>query len=57
MPVLPRWRYMTPQAQRSSRRVGITAAVLIVGLVLKLPLQWIVIGLAIWWLWGALRRR
>jgi len=57
MPLLPRWRYMTPKAQRSARRLGISAGVLVLGLILNVPLLWLVIGLAAWWLWSGMQRR
>ena len=57
MPLLPRWRYMTPKAQRSTRRLGISAGVLVLGLILKIPLTWLVIGLIVWWIWSAVQRR
>ena len=57
MPLLPRWRYMTPKAQRSARRLGISAGVLVLGLILNVPLLWLLIGLAAWWLWSGLQRR
>ena len=57
MPLLPRWRYMTPKAQRSARRLGISAGVLVLGLILKVSFTWLVIGLVIWWVWSSVQRR
>ena len=48
---------MTPKAQRSARRLGISAGVLVLGLILKVPFTWLVIGLVIWWLWSSVQRR
>ena len=56
MPLLPRWRYMTPNSQRSARRLGISVGVLLIGLLLKLPLTWVLVGLMVWWLWIGLKR-
>ena len=42
---------------RSARRLGISAGVLVLGLILNVPLLWLLIGLAAWWLWSSLQRR
>ena len=52
MPLIPRWRYMTPQARQQTRRLAIGIGVLVLLLVLKLPLPWLLLAGAAWWLWG-----
>ena len=57
MPLLPRWRYMTPEAKALSRKVGISAAVVLLGLVLlRSLLPWMILALIIWWVLSAMRR-
>ena len=56
MPLIPRWRYMTPQAGQETRRLAICIGVLVLLLVLKLPLPWLLLAGAAWWLWGRLQR-
>ena len=41
MPLIPRWRYMTPQARQQTRRLALGIGVLVLLLVLKLPLPWL----------------
>jgi len=57
MPLVPRWRYMTPEAKDLTRKVGISAAVLVLGLVLlRSLLPWMILALLIWWVLSAIRR-
>ena len=56
MPLIPRWRYMTPQALQQTRRTAIGTGILVLVLLLKLPLPWILLAAAAWWLWGRLQR-
>ena len=56
MPLIPRWRYMTTQARQQTRRLAIGSGVLVLLLVLKLPLPWLLLASAAWWLWGRLQR-
>ena len=57
MPLVPRWRYMTPEAKALTRKVGISAAVLVLGLVLlRSLLPWMILALLIWWVLSAIRR-
>ena len=57
MPLVPRWRYMTPEAKALTRKVGISAAVLVLGLVLlRSLLPWTILALIIWWVLSAIRR-
>ncbi len=57
MPLLPRWRFMTPEAKALTRKVGISAAVVLLGMVLlRSLLPWLILALIIWWVIGATRR-
>ena len=57
MPLLPRWRFMTPEAKALTRKVGISAAVVLLGLVLlRSLLPWMILALIIWWVLSAMRR-
>ena len=56
MPLIPRWRYMTPQARQHTRRTAIGAGILVLVILLKLPLPWVLLAGAGWWLWGRLQR-
>jgi len=56
MPLIPRWRYMTPQARQQTRRMAIGAGILVLVILLKLPLPWVLLARAGWWLWGQLQR-
>ena len=54
MPLIPRWRYMTPQAKATTGRMAISAAVLVLGFILiRSLLPVLVLGLVIWWIWRA----
>ena len=58
MPLLPRWRYMTPEAKALTRTVGISAAVVLFGLVLlRTLLPWMILALIIWWVLSAMNRQ
>jgi hypothetical protein len=57
MPLLPRWRYMTPEAKALSRRVAVSGGLILVALLLFRGLiPWLLLGLAAWWIWRALSR-
>lgn len=57
MPLLPRWRFMTDEAKALTRRTAVSAAViLVVLLVFRALVPWALLGLAIWWIWKALRK-
>jgi hypothetical protein len=57
MALVPRWRYMTDDAKALTRRSAISAAVVLVALLLfRGLLPWIVLGLLAWWIWKAINR-
>ena len=56
MALIPRWRYMTPQARQQTRNAGITIGIVVLALALRIPLVWWLLALAAWWLWGRLQR-
>jgi hypothetical protein len=57
MPLLPRWRFMTDEAKALTKRTAVSAAVvLLVLLVFRALLPWVVLTLVAWWIWKAVRR-
>ena len=57
MALIPRWRYMTPEAKATVRQTAVSVGCIVVGLLLlRALLPWIVLGLIGWWLWGMLMR-
>jgi len=47
MPLLPRWRYMTPEAKALTRRLAVSGGVLLVALlVFRSLIPWLLLGLA-----------
>ena len=57
MPLLPRWRFMTDEAKALTKRTAVSAAVvLVVLLVFRALLPWVVLGVIGWWIWKAISR-
>ena len=57
MALVPRWRYMTDDAKSLTRRSAVSAAVvLVVMLLFRGLLPWVALGLAGWWIWKAINR-
>ena len=57
MPLLPRWRFMTDEAKALTKRTAVSAAVVLVVLLLLRPLfVWVVLGVIGWWIWKAISR-
>jgi hypothetical protein len=57
MALVPRWRYMTDDAKAITRRGVVSAAVVLVVLLLfRGLLPWVALGLAGWWIWKAIHR-
>lgn len=57
MALVPRWRYMTDDAKALARRSAVSAAVVLVALLLfRGLLPWVALGLAAWWIWKAINR-
>lgn len=57
MALVPRWRYMTDDAKALARRSAVSAAVVLVALLLfRGLLPWVALGLAAWWIWKAVNR-
>ncbi|MCS5691088.1 hypothetical protein NZK33_03700 [Cyanobium sp. FGCU-6] len=57
MALIPRWRYMTDDAKALTRRTAVSAAVvLLVLLLFRGLLPWVLVGLAAWWIWKTLSR-
>ena len=57
MPLLPRWRFMTDEAKAITKRVAVSAVVIVVALVLlRALLPWVVLGVIAWWAWKAISK-
>ena len=56
MALIPRCRYMTPQARQQTRNAGITIGIVVLVLALRIPVAWLVLAMVAWWVWGRLRR-
>jgi hypothetical protein len=57
MPLLPRWRFMTPEAKALTRRLAVSAGVILLALLLVRSLiPWLLLGLAAWWIWRVVSR-
>ena len=57
MPLLPRWRFMTDEAKAVTKRVAVSAVVIVVALVLlRALLPWVVLGVIAWWVWKAISK-
>ena len=57
MPLVPRWRYMSDETKALTKRTAVSALVVLVGLLIfRSLLPWVVLALAIWWVWQAVRR-
>ena len=57
MALIPRWRYMTPEAKSMVQQTTLSVGLIVVGLLLlRALLPWIVLGLIAWWLWKMLMR-
>lgn len=53
----PRWRFMTDQSKAMVRRTAVSAAVvLVVLLVFRSLLPWVVLVVVAWWLWRAVTK-
>ncbi|MFZ9753663.1 MAG: hypothetical protein ACO3B3_08935 [Cyanobium sp.] len=57
MPLLPRWRFMTPEAKALTRRLAVSGAVILLAMLLVPGLiPWLLLGLAAWWIWRVVSR-
>jgi len=57
VPLIPRWRFMSEEAKALTRRTAVSAAVVVLALLLfRALLPWVVLGLIAWWIWKALTR-
>jgi hypothetical protein len=57
MALLPRWRYMTDEAKALTKRSAVSAAVVLAVLLLfRSLLPWVIVAIALWWLWKAIQR-
>ena len=57
MALIPRWRYMTNDAKALTKRVAVSALVLIATLVLlRALLPWVILAVVFWWIWKTIAR-
>ncbi|MFN6339743.1 MAG: hypothetical protein ACK4ZO_10970 [Cyanobacteriota bacterium] len=57
MSLVPRWRYMTDEAKALTKRTALTAAVVLVALLLfRALLPWALLALVAWWIWKAVSK-
>ena len=57
MALIPRWRYMTDEAKALTKRTAVSAAiVLVVVLVFRAVVPWVVLALVGWWIWKAVSK-
>ena len=57
MALIPRWQYMTDEAKALTKRVAVSAFVLLGAIVLlRSLLPWVVVAVVAWWIWRAVRR-
>ena len=57
MAIGPCWQYMTDEAKALTKRVAVSALVLLGAIVLlRSLLAWVVVAVLAWWIWRAVRR-
>jgi hypothetical protein len=57
MALIPRWQYMTDEAKALTKRVAVSALVLLGAIVLLRSLMpWVLVAVVAWWIWRAVRR-
>ncbi|MCX5944407.1 MAG: hypothetical protein NTZ53_03675 [Cyanobacteria bacterium] len=57
MPLIPRWRFMTDEAKALTKRTAVSAGVvLLVLLVFRALLPWLLLALAVYWIWTVVNR-
>ncbi len=57
MALVPRWQYMTDEAKALTKRVAVSALVVLGAIVLlRSLLPWVILAVLAWWIWRAVRR-
>ena len=57
MALIPRWQYMTDESKALAKRLAISAAVIVFGLIIVRSLfAWVLVALAAWWLWKLINK-
>ena len=57
MRLLPRWSLMTDESKALTKRTAVSAAVVLVVLLLfRALLPWVLLGVVIWWIWKAISK-
>ena len=58
MALIPRWQMMTDEAKALTKRVAVSALVLLLAVVLlRSMLPWVILAMVVWWIWKAVQRR
>jgi hypothetical protein len=58
MALIPRWQMMTDEAKALTKRVAVSALVLLLAVVLlRSLLPWVILAMVVWWIWKAVQRR
>lgn len=54
MSLVPRWRSMTDEAKALTKRTAVSAlVVLLVMVAFRALVPWVVLAVAVWWIWKA----
>ena len=57
MALVPHWQYMTDEAKALTKRVAVSALVVLGATVLlRSLLPWVIVAVLAWWIWRAVRR-
>ncbi len=57
MALVPHWQYMTDEAKALTKRVAVSALVVLGAIVLlRSLLPWVIVAVLAWWIWRAVRR-
>jgi hypothetical protein len=58
MALIPRWQMMTDEAKALTKRVAVSALVVLLAVVLlRSLLPWVILAMVVWWIWKAVQRR
>lgn len=57
MSLVPRWRFMTDEAKAQTRRLALSAGVVLVATILfRAVVPWLLLALVAWWIWRSVSR-
>ena len=58
MALIPRWQMMTDEAKALTKRVAVSALLVLLAVVLlRSLLPWVILAMVVWWIWKAVQRR